>query len=84
VLDSQRSLFSQQERLVATKGGVAQSLIALYKAMGGGWQPGRSLPIVDAETRAEMADRSNWERLLDAPLPPAAEDPQPPHQTDTQ
>ncbi len=41
VLDSQRALFSQQERLVATKGGIAQSLISLYKAMGGGWQAGR-------------------------------------------
>ena len=78
VLDSQRSLFSQQERLVTTKGGVAQSLIALYKAMGGGWQPGRSLPIVDEKTRAEMADRSYWGRMLDAPLPPADEDSQPP------
>ena len=78
VLDSQRSLFSQQERLVTTQGGVAQSLIALYKAMGGGWQPGRSLPIVDEKTRAEMADRSYWGRMLDAPLPPADEDSQPP------
>ena len=77
VLDSQRALFSQQERLVTTRGGVAQSLIDLYKAMGGGWQPGRSMPIVDDETRAEMADRSRWKRLLDAPLP-AADDSQPP------
>jgi outer membrane protein, multidrug efflux system len=78
VLDSQRALFSQQERLVTTRGAVAQSLIALYKAMGGGWQPGRSLPIVDERTRAEMADRSNWRRMLDAPLPPAPEDSQSP------
>ena len=77
VLDSQRALFSQQERLVTTRGGVAQSLIDLYKAMGGGWQPGRSMPIVDDETRAVMADRSRWKRLLDAPLP-AADDSQPP------
>jgi multidrug efflux system outer membrane protein len=78
VLDSQRALFSQQERLVTTQGGVAQSLIALFKALGGGWQPARSLPILDDETRAEMADRSNWRRLLEAPLPPAADDSQPP------
>ena len=70
VLDSQRALFSQQERLVATKGGVTQNLIALYKAMGGGWQAGRARPIVDDATRATMGERSNWKRLLDAPLPP--------------
>jgi NodT family efflux transporter outer membrane factor (OMF) lipoprotein len=78
VLDSQRALFGQQERLVTTRGAVAQSLIALYKALGGGWQPARSMPILDDETRAEMAERSNWRRLLDAPLPPASEDSQSP------
>jgi multidrug efflux system outer membrane protein len=81
VLDSQRALFSQQERLVTTRGAVAQSLIALYKALGGGWQPARERPAVDETTRATMAERSNWKRLLDAPLPPAVEDPQP--ETDT-
>lgn len=80
VLDSQRALFAQQERLVITKGGVAQSLIALYKALGGGWQRGRSLPVVDEQTRDEMAERSHWNRLLDAPLPPP-EDSQPPAET---
>ena len=44
VLDSQRTLFDQQERLVTTRGSVTQSLISLYKAMGGGWQAGRSRP----------------------------------------
>ena len=41
VLDSQRTLFSQQERLVTTRGNVTLNLIALYKAMGGGWESGR-------------------------------------------
>src|SRR4030095_12976884 len=48
VLDSQRALCSQQERLATTRGGVAQSLIALYKALGGGWQPARSRAILRA------------------------------------
>ena len=69
VLDSQRSLFSQQERLVST-GGVTQSLIAVYKAMGGGWQAARAEPVVDESTRAAMSERSAWKGLLDAPLPP--------------
>ena len=71
VLDSQRSLFSQQERLVSTQGGVTQSLISVYKAMGGGWQAARAEPIVDASTRETMSERSDWKRLIDAPLPPA-------------
>ena len=37
VLDTQRSLFSQQDELAATEGRVVQDLIAIYKAVGGGW-----------------------------------------------
>jgi multidrug efflux system outer membrane protein len=72
VLDSQRALFSQQERLVAVRGSVAQSLIALYKAMGGGWQAGRGRPAVDEATREVMERRSNWKGVTGAPLPPAS------------
>lgn len=78
VLDSQRALFSQQERLVATRGAVTQNLIALYKALGGGWQPARERPVVDAATRETMGERSAWNELLSAPLPPAAADMPPP------
>lgn len=71
VLDSQRTLFSQQERLVTIQGGVAQSLIAVYKAMGGGWQPARGQPLLDEATRNQMSLRVDWRGLLDAPLPEA-------------
>ena len=64
VLDSQRTLFSQQERLVTSRGNVTQSLIALYKAMGGGWQAGRERPVVDEQTRETMGERSDWKELL--------------------
>ena len=73
VLDSQRTLFSQQERLVTTRGSVTQSLISLYKAMGGGWQAGRSRAVLDEATRSSMMERSDWNDLLTAPLPPASE-----------
>lgn len=77
VLDSQRTLFGQQDRLVTTRGAVTQSLIALYKAMGGGWQTARARPLVDEATRTQMAERSDWRDLPAAPLP-AAETPAPP------
>ena len=69
--------------MVATQGGIMQSLITVYKAMGGGWQAGRTRPVVDHATSATMAQRSNWKRLLDAPLPPANEDAQPLPRTET-
>jgi NodT family efflux transporter outer membrane factor (OMF) lipoprotein len=70
VLDSQRALFSQQERLVVSEGSVAQNLITVYKAMGGGWQAGRLRPVLDDATAATMGERNNWGTLLGAPLPP--------------
>src|SRR4029453_11174702 len=57
VLDSQRVLFSQQDLLVTTRGGLSQNLISLYKAMGGGWEQGRSRPVLDDATREMMNKR---------------------------
>ena len=77
VLDSQRVLFTQQEFLVNTRGSLTQNLISLYKAMGGGWEQGRSRPVLDDATRETMGQRSNWKATLDAPLPtPDADAPQ--------
>jgi outer membrane protein TolC len=70
VLDSQQTLFSQEDLLVTNRGNLAQSLIALYKAMGGGWEQGRSRPVLDDATRETMGERSDWKDILDAPLPP--------------
>ncbi len=75
VLDTQRTLFSQQEQLVSTMSNVTLSLIALYKAMGGGWQQGRDRPLMDDATRATMGERSDWGEMLAAPLPPPAAGP---------
>ena len=69
VLDAQRALFSQQERVVSNRGTVVSSLIAVYKAMGGGWQAGRTRPLLDDATIKTMQARSNWGELLDAPVP---------------
>lgn len=69
VLDSQRTLFSQQEFLVSARGALTQNLIAIYKAMGGGWEQGRSRPVVDDATRETMGRRSDWKDMLAAPLP---------------
>jgi outer membrane protein TolC len=69
VIDSQRTFFSQQEQLVTSRGNLTQSLIAIYKAMGGGWEQGRSRPVLDDATRETMDRRSDWKGMLSAPLP---------------
>jgi hypothetical protein len=84
VIDSQRTFFSQQDLLVTSRGNLTQSLIATYKAMGGGWEVGRSRPVLDDATRETMARRSDWKDMLNAPLPPpGAEVLHPPSSTST-
>jgi outer membrane protein TolC len=73
VLDTQRTLFSQQELLVTTLSNVTLNLVSLYKAMGGGWQQGRGRLLVDDATNDTMGERNDWQGLLAEPLPsPAA------------
>ena len=42
--------------------------------MGGGWEQGRSRPVLDDATRETMNQRSDWKGMLEAPLPAAADD----------
>ena len=46
VLDAQRSLLQQQNSLAQTRSSVATNLIALYKALGGGWELRQGEPVV--------------------------------------
>ncbi|MGY3902051.1 efflux transporter outer membrane subunit [Aeromonas lusitana] len=69
VLDSQRALFSQQERLVNSRGAQMRDLITLYKALGGGWEQGRSRPLITPEVEAQLRTRADWAPLLDATRP---------------
>ena len=39
VLDAQRTMFSQQDKLVISQGQRVLDLIHLYRAFGGGWDP---------------------------------------------
>jgi outer membrane protein TolC len=78
VLDAQQTLFAQQESLVISRGDMTQDLIALYKAMGGGWARGRSQPVLDEETGETMGKPGDWENLRAGPLPPPGTDAPPP------
>ncbi len=64
VLDTQRFLVQAQDRLTSTTGSVALNLIAMYKALGGGWEIRIGKDFVPEETREEMRNRTNWGRLL--------------------
>ncbi len=60
VLDSQRALFTQQDRYVRARGDTVRSLVSLYKALGGGWQTSGGQRFIDPATQSVMQDRTDW------------------------
>jgi NodT family efflux transporter outer membrane factor (OMF) lipoprotein len=65
VLDSQRFLADQQDVWTATRGDVILNLIAMYKALGGGWQIREGQNFVSRDNMEEMEKRTNWGDLLE-------------------
>jgi len=65
VLDSQRSLVSSQESLASISGDIATNLIALYKALGGGWETRTEKDFVDKPIQQQMHERTDWGKLLE-------------------
>jgi NodT family efflux transporter outer membrane factor (OMF) lipoprotein len=70
VLDAERSLLDQQQSLARTTSDVATNLIALYKALGGGWELREGQPVVPEATQAEMKARTRWGDMLSEPRAP--------------
>ena len=64
VLDAQQSLVAQQQRYASSQGDAVRSLVAIYKALGGGWQIRQGRDFVDQGTRAVMEQRTDWGELL--------------------
>jgi NodT family efflux transporter outer membrane factor (OMF) lipoprotein len=69
VLDAQRALLDQQDNYLIARSNAVSNVIALYKALGGGWYSGQ--PKVDQATRQQMEKRTDWGNLLE----PAAAQP---------
>ncbi|STX49893.1 outer membrane efflux protein [Legionella hackeliae] len=60
VLDVERQQLRVQTSLTNTQGEVDQALIALYRALGGGWQIRCCNDVVPNHIKQEMAARTNW------------------------
>ncbi len=75
VLDSQRFLLLQQDRLAQARGKVAVNFVAIYKAIGGGWENRDPSRMVPEQIREIMSERTNWGKLLEADsIEPVPED----------
>jgi NodT family efflux transporter outer membrane factor (OMF) lipoprotein len=64
VLTAEQNLFQAQNNLVVAQGGVDLGVIAIYRAMGGGWEIREGHDFVPEKTRGEMEDRTDWGTLL--------------------
>ncbi len=65
VLNSQEFLVQQQDSYTSIRGDVARSLIALYKALGGGWELREGNDFLPSQIRDEMRERTDWGQLLE-------------------
>jgi outer membrane protein TolC len=73
VLDAQRSLLQEQVSLTQTTASVATNMIALYKALGGGWELRQGQPFVPESTQRLMKERTDWGDVLSQPRSPERE-----------
>jgi NodT family efflux transporter outer membrane factor (OMF) lipoprotein len=67
VLVAEQNAFQAESGLTLASGNVALGLVAVYRALGGGWQIRQDSVFVDAKTNRQMRARTHWGHLL----PPA-------------
>ncbi len=66
VLTAQQSKITADRRLTERRGAVTSSVIALYKAIGGGWEIRDGNDFVPDDVREQMQARTNWGSLLES------------------
>lgn len=66
LLDTVEKLTTTQDRYATIKGNLSLQTIALYKALGGGWQISQGKSYLSTETAARMKVTVDWGRYLDA------------------
>lgn len=65
LLTTVEQLTATQDRFATIKGNVALNAVALYKALGGGWQISRNGRYVSKESLKRMKSRTDWGDMLD-------------------
>jgi outer membrane protein TolC len=64
VLDVERQQLQVQTALIKAQGELPLAVVALYRALGGGWQIRKCQDVVPTTLKTIMAKRTNWGNLL--------------------
>jgi NodT family efflux transporter outer membrane factor (OMF) lipoprotein len=75
VLVAQQTLLNEQDNLAVTLGSISSNLVAVYRALGGGWEIREGEEVVPAEIKEEMGRRTPWGKLLTPASYPDSEEP---------
>ena len=65
LLSTVEKMTLREDVYAQTRGGIANQVVALYKALGGGWEPLSGRPIVKPETVEQMRSRTDWGDYLE-------------------
>jgi NodT family efflux transporter outer membrane factor (OMF) lipoprotein len=74
VLDAQRVLLQVENDLAQTKSSIATNRIALYKALGGGWEQRSGQAVLPEDMLNQMKGRTDWGDMLSTPAATKAAD----------
>ena len=72
VLTAEQEQWKVEDAAADTRGNVVLALISVYRALGGGWEVREGHDVIPDDVKAEMAERSNWGKMLEPSrhLPP--------------
>jgi len=65
LLSTVEKMTLREDIYAQTRGTIANQLVALYKALGGGWEAHADLPLVKPETAGQMKSRTDWGEYLE-------------------
>jgi NodT family efflux transporter outer membrane factor (OMF) lipoprotein len=64
VLSAEQTQLSVEDSVATSQGNVVANLISVYRALGGGWEMRGGRDVVSESVKAEMAQRTDWGRML--------------------
>ena len=65
LLSTVEKMTVREDAYAQTRGNIANQVVSLYKALGGGWEPFSTVPLVKPEAVEQMRSRTDWGEYLE-------------------